>query len=44
VSAEIARRIVAYRAAHGPFTAISQLLLAPISQTTYDRICLLITV
>lgn len=44
LSAEIAQRIVAYRTAHGPFTAINQLLLVPISQTTYDRIRLLITV
>ena len=44
LSAEIAQRIVAYRTAHGPFTAISQLLLVPISQTTYDRIRLLVTV
>jgi competence protein ComEA len=44
ISAEIAQRIVAYRTAHGPFTAISQLLLVPISQTTYDRIRLLVTV
>lgn len=40
----IANRIVAYRAAHGPFTAISQLLLVPISRATYDRIKPLITV
>lgn len=39
-----AERIVAYRAAHGPFTAISQLLLTPISRATYDRIKDLITV
>ncbi|HEY7091758.1 MAG TPA: SLBB domain-containing protein [Ktedonobacterales bacterium] len=44
ISADIAQRIVAYRTAHGPFTAISQLLLVPISQTTYDRIRLLVTV
>jgi competence protein ComEA len=44
VSADSAQRIVAYRTAHGPFTAISQLLLAPSSQTTYDRIRLLVTV
>jgi competence protein ComEA len=44
VSAEIAQRIVAHRTAHGPFTAVSQLLLVPISQTTYDRIRLLVTV
>ncbi len=44
LSTAIAERIVAYRAAHGPFTAISQLLLVPISRTTYDRIKDLITV
>lgn len=44
ISAEIAQRIVAYRTEHGPFTAISQLLLVPVSQTTYDRIRLLVTV
>ena len=41
---DIANRIVAYRAAHGPFTAISQLLLVPITRTTYDKIKDLITV
>jgi DNA uptake protein ComE-like DNA-binding protein len=44
LSADIAQRIVAYRTAHGPLTAISQLLLVPITQTTYDRIRLLVTV
>lgn len=39
-----ARRIVAYRAAHGSFTAVSQLLLVPISLTTYDHIKTLVTV
>jgi DNA uptake protein ComE-like DNA-binding protein len=43
ISAEIAQRLVADHTAHGPFTAISQLLLVPISQTTYDRIRLLVT-
>jgi competence protein ComEA len=38
ISLEIAQRIVAYRTAHGPFTAVSQLLLVPISRSTYDRI------
>jgi competence protein ComEA len=38
VSLDIARRIVAYRAAHGQFTAVSQLLLVPISRATYDKI------
>lgn len=39
-----ARRIVAYRAAHGSFTAVSQLLLVPISRATYDHIKTLVTV
>lgn len=39
-----AARIVAYRAAHGSFTAVSQLLLVPISRTTYDHIKDLVTV
>lgn len=38
ISLDIARRIVAYRVAHGQFTAISQLLLVPVSRTTYDHI------
>ncbi|HUY77373.1 MAG TPA: ComEA family DNA-binding protein [Ktedonobacterales bacterium] len=44
LSLVIADHIVAYRAAHGPFTAVSQLLLVPITRTTYDRIKDLITV
>jgi competence protein ComEA len=44
ISLVIARRIVAYRTAHGPFTAVSQLLLVPISRTTYDRIKYLVTI
>jgi competence protein ComEA len=44
ITTSVARKIVAYRAAHGPFTAISQLLLVPVSQATYDRIKDLITV
>lgn len=39
-----ADRIVAYRVAHGPFTAISQLLLVPVSRATYDKIKALVTV
>ena len=38
ISLTIARRIVTYRAAHGAFSAVSQLLLVPVSKTTYDRI------
>ncbi len=36
--------IVAYRTAHGPFAAIEQLLLVPISRTTFNRIQNLVTV
>ncbi len=39
-----ADRIVAYRVAHGPFTAVSQLLLVPISRVTYGKIKALVTV
>ena len=39
-----ARKIVSYRAAHGNFTAVSQLLLVPVSKTIYDRIKALVTV
>jgi len=38
ISLEIARRIIAYRVAHGQYTAVNQLLLVPISRTTYDKI------
>lgn len=44
VTTSIANRIVAYRATHGPFTAVSQLLLVPVSKATYDRIKDLVTV
>jgi site-specific DNA recombinase len=44
ISLSIARRIVAYRAAHGSFTAISQLLLVPISRAEYDKIAPLVTI
>ncbi len=44
ISLTIARRIVAYRAAHGSFTAVSQLLLVPISRAEYDKIKDLVTV
>ncbi len=44
ISLDLARRIVVYRAAHGQFTAVSQLLLVPISRTTYDKIKDLVTV
>jgi competence protein ComEA len=40
----IAKRIVAYRAAHGPFSAVNQLLLVPISRSEYDRMKDLVTV
>jgi competence protein ComEA len=44
VSLTIARRIVAYRVAHGSFTAISQLLLVPITRSEYDKVKDLVTV
>ncbi|HEX9069512.1 MAG TPA: ComEA family DNA-binding protein [Ktedonobacterales bacterium] len=44
VSTEAAQRIVGYRVAHGPFTAVSQLLLVPLSLVTYDRIKDLVTI
>lgn len=44
ISLTIAERIVAYRAAHGSFTAVSQLLLVPISRSEYDRIAPLVTI
>jgi DNA uptake protein ComE-like DNA-binding protein len=44
ITTSIARKIVAYRAAHGLFTAVSQLLLVPVSKATYDRIKDLVTV
>ncbi|HKV83462.1 MAG TPA: SLBB domain-containing protein [Ktedonobacterales bacterium] len=44
VSTTICKRIIAYRAAHGNFTAVSQLLLVPVTQATFDRIKDLVTV
>lgn len=44
VTTSIARKIVAYRAAHGPFTSVSQLLLVPVSKATYDRVKDLVTI
>jgi competence ComEA-like helix-hairpin-helix protein len=44
VTTETAQRIVGYRVAHGPFTAVSQLLLVPLSLATYDRIKDLVTI
>lgn len=44
ITTSIARKIIAYRAAHGNYTAVSQLLLVPISQASYDRIKDLVTV
>jgi competence protein ComEA len=43
LSLTVAARIVAYRVGHGNFTAVSQLLLVPISRGTYDRIKYLVT-
>lgn len=44
LSVAIATRIVAYRTDHGPFTSVGQLLLVPVSRTTFDRIKDLITI
>lgn len=44
ITATVANHIVSYRTSHGAFTAISQLLLVPLSKTTYDRIKSLVTV
>ncbi|HEX9037329.1 MAG TPA: ComEA family DNA-binding protein [Ktedonobacterales bacterium] len=44
ITLAIARRIIAYRATHGQFTAVSQLLLVPISRSEYDKIAPLVTV
>lgn len=44
ISLTIARRIVVYRVAHGSFTAVSQLLLVPISRAEYDKIKDLVTI
>ncbi|SRR5579875_1120865 len=44
ISLKTAEKIVAYRQAHGPFTAVDQLLLVPISRSIYDRIKDLVTV
>ena len=44
LSLTIAGKIVTYRTAHGNFTAVSQLLLVPISRATYDKIKDLVTV
>ncbi len=38
ITAKEAAAIVAYRTQHGPFIAVAQLLLVPISQTVYNRI------
>lgn len=44
ISLTEARRIFNYRVQHGNFTAVSQLLLVPISKAIYDRIKDLVTV
>jgi competence protein ComEA len=44
LSTTICKRIVAYRAAHGNFTAVSQLLLVPLTQATFDRVKDVVTV
>jgi competence protein ComEA len=38
ISVTVGRQIVAYRTQHGNFTAVSQLLLVPVTRVTYDRI------
>jgi competence protein ComEA len=44
ISMTTADAIVSYRETHGPFTAVDQLLLVPISRTIYDKIKDLVTV
>ncbi len=44
LTATVAKRIVAYREKHGPFVAVSDLLLVPVSQAIYDRIKDLVTI
>jgi competence protein ComEA len=44
ISSVTAQHIVDYRTTNGPFTAISQLLLVPLSRTTFDRIKYLVTI
>lgn len=44
ISLTTARRIVDYRVKHGNFTAVSQLLLVPVSRSIYDRIKDLVTI
>lgn len=38
ITVTVGRQIVAYRTQHGNFTAVSQLLLVPVTRVTYDRI------
>ena len=38
ISITVARKIIAYRMAHGRYIAVSELLMVPVSLTTYDRI------
>ncbi|HEX8033276.1 MAG TPA: SLBB domain-containing protein [Ktedonobacterales bacterium] len=38
ISVTVGRQIVVYRTQHGNFTAVSQLLLVPVTRVTYDRI------
>lgn len=44
ISVTVGRQIVAYRTQHGNFTAVSQLLLVPVTRVTYDRIKALVAV
>lgn len=38
ISVAVGRQIAAYRTQHGNFSAVSQLLLVPVTRVTYDRI------
>lgn len=44
ISVTVGRQIAAYRTQHGKLTAVSQLLLVPVTRVTYDRIKDLVTV
>lgn len=44
ITLTVARAVLTYRTQHGAFTAVSQLLLVPVTRATYDRIKDLVTV
>ncbi len=44
ISVTVGRQITNYRTQHGKFTAVSQLLLVPVTRATYDRIKALVAV